>query len=110
MGSIEVGHLSFSPVLQRTPLSTEAMFLMMKRVFEDWGYRRYEWKCDSLNAPSIAAARRLGFVGAGTARVQLRVVSRPAAKVKSRSKRSRRSGRTRVASKSLSQWWADLTR
>jgi RimJ/RimL family protein N-acetyltransferase len=61
MGSIEVGHLSFSPALQRTPVSTEAMFLMMKRVFDDWGYRRYEWKCDSLNAPSVAAAERLGF-------------------------------------------------
>jgi len=60
-GSIEVGHLSYSPALQRTPASTEAMFLMMKRVFEDWGYRRYEWKCDALNAPSRAAARRLGF-------------------------------------------------
>jgi len=61
MGSIEVGHLSYSPALQRTPVSTEAMFLMMKRVFDDWGYRRYEWKCDSLNAPSVAAAQRLGF-------------------------------------------------
>jgi RimJ/RimL family protein N-acetyltransferase len=61
MGSIEVGHLSFSPALQRTPVSTEAMFLMMKRVFDDWGYRRYEWKCDSLNGPSVTAAKRLGF-------------------------------------------------
>lgn len=61
MGAIEVGHLNFSPALQRTPTSTEAMFLMMKRVFDDWGYRRYEWKCDSLNGPSVAAAKRLGF-------------------------------------------------
>jgi RimJ/RimL family protein N-acetyltransferase len=61
MGSIEVGHLNYSPALQRTPVSTEAMFLMMRRVFDDWGYRRYEWKCDSLNGPSIAAAKRLGF-------------------------------------------------
>ncbi len=60
-GSIEVGHLSYSPALQRTAASTEAMFLMMKRVFDDWGYRRYEWKCDALNAPSRAAAMRLGF-------------------------------------------------
>ena len=58
MGAIEVGHLSYSPALQRTPVSTEAMFLMMKRVFDDWGYRRYEWKCDSLNGPSVAAAKR----------------------------------------------------
>lgn len=61
MGSIEVGHLAFSPLLQRTPLSTEAMFLMMQYAFEGLGYRRYEWKCDSLNAASVRAARRLGF-------------------------------------------------
>lgn len=60
-GSIEVGHLSYAPSLKRTATSTEAMFLMMKRVFDDWGYRRYEWKCDALNAPSRAAATRLGF-------------------------------------------------
>ena len=61
LGSIEVGHLSYSPLLQQTPISTEAMYLMMRRVFDDWGYRRYEWKCHSLNAPSRAAAERLGF-------------------------------------------------
>jgi RimJ/RimL family protein N-acetyltransferase len=59
-GSIEVGHLAFSPRLQRTPAATEAMFLMMRRAFE-LGYRRYEWKCDALNAPSRGAALRLGF-------------------------------------------------
>lgn len=59
-GSIEVGHLMYSPLLQRTPAATEAMFLMMKHAFE-LGYRRYEWKCDALNAPSRAAAQRLGF-------------------------------------------------
>ena len=59
-GSIEVGHVNFSPLLQRTRAATEAMYLMMKRVFEA-GYRRYEWKCDALNARSRAAARRLGF-------------------------------------------------
>jgi RimJ/RimL family protein N-acetyltransferase len=59
-GAIEVGHLHFSPRLQRTPLATEAMFLMMQRAF-DLGYRRYEWKCDALNAPSRAAAQRLGL-------------------------------------------------
>ncbi len=59
-GCIEVGHINFSPVLQRTPVATEAMYLMMRHVFE-LGYRRYEWKCDSLNAPSRAAAQRLGF-------------------------------------------------
>jgi RimJ/RimL family protein N-acetyltransferase len=58
--SIEVGHINFSPVLQRTPVATEAMYLMMRHVFS-LGYRRYEWKCDALNAPSRAAAQRLGF-------------------------------------------------
>jgi RimJ/RimL family protein N-acetyltransferase len=59
-GVIEVGNLNFSPLLQRKPAATEAMYLMMKRAFE-LGYRRYEWKCDSLNAASRAAAQRLGF-------------------------------------------------
>jgi RimJ/RimL family protein N-acetyltransferase len=73
MGVIEVGHLSFSPALQRTPAATEAMFLMMRRVFGDLGYRRYEWKCDALNAPSRRAAERLGFRYEGTFR-QMHVV------------------------------------
>ena len=60
-GVIEVGHINYAPPLQRTPASTEAMYLMMRRVFDELGYRRYEWKCDALNAPSRAAARRLGF-------------------------------------------------
>lgn len=72
-GSIEVGHLSYAPALQRTVASTEAMYRMMKRVFDDWGYRRYEWKCDALNAPSRAAATRLGFRFEGVFR-QLMVV------------------------------------
>lgn len=59
-GSIEVGHINFSPLLQRTPAAAEAMYLMMKRAFE-LGYRRYEWKCDALNANSRAAAQRLGL-------------------------------------------------
>jgi RimJ/RimL family protein N-acetyltransferase len=59
-GSIEVGHIAYSPRLQRTPAATEAMYLMMRRAFE-LGYRRYEWKCDALNAGSRAAAQRLGF-------------------------------------------------
>ncbi|MDX2110072.1 MAG: GNAT family protein [Verrucomicrobiota bacterium] len=59
-GSIEVGHLAYSPLLQRTPVATEAMYLMMEHAFA-LGYRRYEWKCHSLNAPSRAAALRLGF-------------------------------------------------
>jgi RimJ/RimL family protein N-acetyltransferase len=67
VGSIEVGHLRFSPLLQRTPAATEAMALMMRRAFE-LGYRRYEWKCDALNAPSRAAALRLGFTFEGVFR------------------------------------------
>jgi len=61
VGVIEVGNITYSPRLQRTPLATEAMFLLMKRVFDELGYRRYEWKCDSLNAASRKAATRLGF-------------------------------------------------
>lgn len=60
-GVIEVGHINLSPKLQRTPASTEAMYLLMRRVFDELGYRRYEWKCDSLNMPSRRAALRLGF-------------------------------------------------
>ncbi|MDW5375976.1 GNAT family protein [Halomonas sp. HP20-15] len=59
-GSIEVGHIHFSPRLQRSPTASEAMFLMMREAFA-LGYRRYEWKCDALNAPSRRAAERLGF-------------------------------------------------
>jgi RimJ/RimL family protein N-acetyltransferase len=59
-GSIEVGHINYSPLLQRARGATEAMYLMMKRAF-DLGYRRYEWKCDALNAPSRSAAQRLGL-------------------------------------------------
>ena len=61
VGVIEVGHINYAPPLQRTAAATEAMYLMMRRVFEELGYRRYEWKCDALNAPSRAAAQRLGF-------------------------------------------------
>ena len=59
-GSIEVGHIHYSPLLQRTPAATEAMYLMMEQAFA-LGYRRYEWKCDALNAPSRMAAQRLGL-------------------------------------------------
>jgi RimJ/RimL family protein N-acetyltransferase len=64
-GVIEVGGINYSPALQRTPAATEAMYLMMRRVFDELGYRRYEWKCDSLNASSRAAAERLGFTYEG---------------------------------------------
>ena len=60
-GVIEVGSITYSHRLQRTPAATEAMYLMMKRAFNELGYRRYEWKCDSLNTASCRAAERLGF-------------------------------------------------
>jgi RimJ/RimL family protein N-acetyltransferase len=66
-GSIEVGHINYSPLLQRQRAGTEAMYLMMGRAFE-LGYRRYEWKCDALNAASRSAALRLGFTYEGVFR------------------------------------------
>ena len=64
-GSAEVGGIVYASALQRTTAATEAMVLMMQHVFDDLGYRRYEWKCDSLNEPSRAAAARLGFTYEG---------------------------------------------
>ena len=55
-GVIEVGHINFAPASQRTPAATEAMYLMMRQVFDVWGYRRYEWKCNDLNNRSEQAA------------------------------------------------------
>ena len=65
VGSIEMGHVIYTHELQRSRQATEAQYLMARHVFEDLGYRRYEWKCDSLNAPSRAAALRLGFKAEG---------------------------------------------
>ncbi|MGY2875536.1 RimJ/RimL family protein N-acetyltransferase [Marmoricola sp. URHA0025 HA25] len=67
-GSAEVGGIALSAELQRTTAATESMYLMMRHVFDDLGYRRYEWKCDSLNEPSRRAAARLGFTYEGTFR------------------------------------------
>jgi RimJ/RimL family protein N-acetyltransferase len=64
-GVIEVGCITYSPRLKRTRAGTEAMYLMMRLIFDDLGYRRYEWKCDSLNGPSRAAALRYGFTFEG---------------------------------------------
>jgi len=61
VGSIEVGSIVYSPRLQKRRAATEAMYLMMRRAFDELGYRRYEWKCDALNASSRQAADRLGF-------------------------------------------------
>ena len=60
-GSIEVGHINYSPLLQNTTEGTETMYLMMKHAFEVLGNRRYEWKCNNLNSSSKNAAKRLGF-------------------------------------------------
>jgi RimJ/RimL family protein N-acetyltransferase len=65
MGVIEIAGLNFSPRLQRKPAATEAHYLLMRRAFDELGYRRYEWKCDSWNLPSRAAAARLGFTYEG---------------------------------------------
>jgi RimJ/RimL family protein N-acetyltransferase len=64
-GVIEVGNILLSPSLQRTTAATEALYLMARNVFEDLGYRRYEWKCNALNEPSRRAALRLGFAFEG---------------------------------------------
>lgn len=75
-GVIEVGHVHFSPLLSRTPMSTEAQYLLMRYVFDELGYRRYEWKCNSLNAPSRRAALRLGFKYEGRFRQALVIKGR----------------------------------
>jgi len=75
-GTIEVAALVFSPLLQRKPAATEAMYLMMRRAFDELGYRRYEWKCDSWNMPSRAAAARLGFTYEGLFRQAIVVKGR----------------------------------
>jgi RimJ/RimL family protein N-acetyltransferase len=62
---IEVGGIIYAPALQRSRGATEAMYLFARYIFEDLGYRRYEWKCNSLNEPSRRAALRLGFTFEG---------------------------------------------
>jgi RimJ/RimL family protein N-acetyltransferase len=64
-GVAEVGNILLTPALQRTTAATEAMYLMARHIFEDLGYRRYEWKCNAENAPSRRAALRLGFTFEG---------------------------------------------
>jgi RimJ/RimL family protein N-acetyltransferase len=76
MRVIEVGHIVYSPPLQRTPLATEAQYLLARYVFEELGYRRYEWKCNALNAPSRRAAERFGFTFEGVFRQHLIVKGR----------------------------------
>lgn len=66
--TIEVGHLVFTPKMQRTRIATDAMYLMAKHAFEDLGFRRYEWKCNLRNEASKRAATRLGFMFEGVFR------------------------------------------
>ena len=73
---IEVGHIIFTPALQRSCGATEAMYLMARHAFDDLGYRRYEWKCNALNEPSRRAALRLGFVFEGVFRQHMIVKGR----------------------------------
>ena len=76
MRVIEVGHIVYSPALQRTPLGTEAQYLLARYAFETLGYRRYEWKCNALNAASRRAALRYGFVFEGILRQHMIVKGR----------------------------------
>jgi RimJ/RimL family protein N-acetyltransferase len=64
-GAMEVGNILMAPSLQRTTAATEAMYLMARHIFEDLGYRRYEWKCNANNEPSRRAALRYGFTFEG---------------------------------------------
>jgi RimJ/RimL family protein N-acetyltransferase len=73
---IEVGSILLTPRLQRTVGATEAMYLMARHVFEDLGYRRYEWKCNAQNEPSRRAAERLGFIFEGVFRQHMIVKGR----------------------------------
>jgi len=75
-GVIEVGNILYSTVLQRTAASTEAMYLMARHIFDDLGYRRYEWKCNAENAPSRRAAQRLGFTFEGIFRQHMVIKGR----------------------------------
>ncbi|MDG1430101.1 MAG: GNAT family protein [Paracoccaceae bacterium] len=75
MGVIEVGNINITPRGQRSTATTEAMFLMMQWAFEN-GYRRYEWKCNALNAPSRRAAQRFGFSFEGVFRRHMIVKGR----------------------------------
>lgn len=74
--AIEIGHIWFSPLMQRSRAATEAMFLLMRHAMDELGYRRLVWKCNALNAPSRAAAARLGFVPEGVLRSHMIVKGR----------------------------------
>ncbi|KAF2089342.1 GNAT family acetyltransferase [Saccharata proteae CBS 121410] len=73
---VEIGHLMFSKSLQRTAASTEVVFLLLEYCFDELGYRRVEWKCNNLNAPSKRAAERLGYTFEGVFRQHMIVKGR----------------------------------
>ena len=75
-GVIEIGHIWFAPAIQKTKQATEAIFLLARHAFDDLGYRRLEWKCDSLNAASRRAALRFGFTYEGVFRQHMVVKGR----------------------------------
>ncbi|KQT85918.1 GNAT family protein [Aurantimonas sp. Leaf443] len=75
-GVVEIGHVCLSPALQGTRAASEAFYLLARRVFDELGYRRYEWKCDDGNAPSKRAAARLGFTPEGLFRQHMIVKGR----------------------------------
>jgi RimJ/RimL family protein N-acetyltransferase len=76
MGSIEIGNIWFGPQLRRTTAATEAIYLLARHAFDDLGYRRFEWKCNALNAPSRRAAERFGFTFEGIFRQHMVVKGR----------------------------------
>jgi RimJ/RimL family protein N-acetyltransferase len=76
MRVVEVGNIVYAPALQRTPLTTEAQYLIARYAFETLGYRRYEWKCNALNAASRRAAERFGFTYEGLFRQHMIVKGR----------------------------------
>jgi RimJ/RimL family protein N-acetyltransferase len=73
---IEVGNILYTPAMQRTPGATEAQYLFARYVFDELGYRRYEWKCNAMNAPSRRAAQRFGFTFEGVFRQHMIVKGR----------------------------------
>ena len=76
MGVVEIGHIAYAPALQRTPLGTEAQYLLAAYAFDTLGYRRYEWKCNARNLASRRAAERYGFTFEGIFRQHMIVKGR----------------------------------
>lgn len=70
-GSIEIGNVYWGPLISRKPAATEAQYLFMQYIFDELGYRRYEWKCNNDNLPSKRAAERFGFQFEGIFRQHL---------------------------------------